>query len=176
MPTLTVARPAPDEHAGYYAKYIELVPGSDLLPQLERQTGETLTTLRGVSTSDSLRRYAEGKWSVREVVGHLTDAERVFSYRALRFGRGDTTPLPSFDQDPYIPVGRFDEREWSGLIGEFEAVRAATLHLLRAFHAEDWERRGTASGHGVSVRALGYIIAGQELHHMKIVRERYLQA
>lgn len=174
MPNLTIARPDPSEHAPYFAKYIDLVRGADLLAELKRQTGETTHTLRAISADDSLRRYAAGKWSVREVIGHVTDAERVFAYRALRFGRGDATPLPSFDQDPYIPVGRFDERDWSGLVDEFESVRRSNLHMLSAFQAEDWERRGVVSGWEVSVRALGYIIAGHELHHMKIVCERYL--
>jgi uncharacterized damage-inducible protein DinB len=168
-------RPAVDEYAAYYGKYVDQVTGNDVVSTLRAQIGETAATLRAVSDSDSLKRYAEGKWSLREVVGHLVDAERIFAYRALRIGRGDETPLPGFDQDPYIAAAGFDRRDWNGLIDEFEVVRRSTVMLLDGLDAEAWGRRGTASNNPVTVRAIAFVIAGHELHHMKIVRERYLK-
>jgi hypothetical protein len=167
-------RPAVDEYAAYYGKYVDQVIGNDVVSALRAQIGETAATLRGVSDSDSLKRYAEGKWSLREVVGHMVDTERVFAYRALRIARGDQTPLPGFDQDPYIVAAGFDRRDWNGLIDEFEVVRRSTVMLLDGLDAEAFARRGTASNNPVTVRALAFVIAGHELHHMKIVRERYL--
>jgi DinB superfamily len=167
-------RPEEGEYAGHFGKYVALVPGSDVLSALRGQIGGTVATLRGVSDEQSLRRYAEGKWSLREVVGHMIDTERIFAYRALRIGRGDETPLPGFDQDPYIVAAGFDRRDWGGLIDEFEVVRRGSTMLLGGFDGEAWGRRGTASGNPVTARAVAYVIAGHELHHMKIVRERYL--
>jgi hypothetical protein len=167
-------RPAVDEYAAYYGTYVDQVIGNDVVSALRAQIGETAATLRGVSDSDSLKRYAEGKWSLREVVGHMVDTERVFAYRALRIARGDQTPLPGFDQDPYIVAAGFDRRDWNGLIDEFEVVRRSTVMLLDGLDAEAFARRGTASNNPVTVRALAFVIAGHELHHMKIVRERYL--
>jgi hypothetical protein len=176
MANLTMQRPDAEEYAPYFGKYVDLVPGDDLVGALRGQIGDTLATLRGVSDGDSLRRYAAGKWSLREVVGHMIDTERIFAYRVLRIGRGDATPLPGFDQDPYIAAANFDTRKWGTLLDEFDAVRRSNLFLFEGMDAEAWERRGTSSGHPVTARALGYVIAGHELHHMRIVRERYLGA
>lgn len=167
-------RPDAGEYAPYFGKYVELVVGSDLPGTLRGQLGDTMATLRAVSEADSLKRYAEGKWSLREVVGHMIDTERIFAYRALRIARGDETPLPGFDQDPYIAAARFDERTWASLLDEFEAVRRSNLFLFEALDAQAWGRRGTSSGKPITVRALGFVIAGHELHHMAIVRQRYL--
>jgi hypothetical protein len=174
MANLSMQRPDAGEYAGHFGKYVEVVPGSDVLSALRGQIGETAATLRGVSAEKSLSRYAEGKWSLREVLGHMIDTERIFAYRALRIGRGDETPLPAFEQDPYIAVAGFDRRDWRGLIEELEVVRRSTVMLFEGFDAPAWGRRGTASGNPVTVRAVAYVIAGHELHHMKIVRERYL--
>jgi len=166
-------RPAVSEYAGHFGKYVDLVPGSDVVGALRGQIGETLATLGAIGEADSLKRYAEGKWSVREVLGHMIDTERIMAYRALRIARADTTPLPGFDQDPYIAAAGFDARSWSGLLEEFEVVRRSNVLMFNGLNADAWGRLGTASGNPISARALAFVIAGHELHHMKIVRERY---
>lgn len=167
------APPKAGEYAPYYAGYVSLAPGGDLLAHLERQGGETAAAVRALTPAQAELRYAPGKWSALEVVGHLADSERVFAYRALRIGRGDATPLAGFDQDAYVPEGRFDGRPAVALAEEFESVRRATLTLLRGLPAEAWMRRGTANDKPVTVRALAYILAGHELHHLGILRSRY---
>jgi len=169
-----VTPPEVSEYQSYYGRYISLVPGQDLVRTLDHQIAHTLQALRAVSEEKSLHRYAPGKWSVKEVLGHLIDAERIFTYRALRFARKDPTPLPSFDQDPYVEAAHFDSHPWNDLIAEFEHVRRATILFFRALTPDDLLRFGTASGNAITVRALGYIIAGHELHHMAILRDRYL--
>jgi uncharacterized damage-inducible protein DinB len=168
------ARPGQDEYAPYYEKYVSLVPAGDVVETLERQAADTLALLRGVSEEKASSRYEEGKWSVKEVLGHITDGERIFAYRALRFARNDQTPLSGFEQDDYVRAADFDARTFASLVAEFESVRAATLTLLRSLDPEAWTRRGTASDNPVSVRALAHIIAGHELHHVGILRDRYL--
>lgn len=168
-----VARPEPSEYAPYYEKYVSLVDG-DVVRALEGQIKGTLATLRSVSDEVSLGRYAPGKWSVREVVGHVIDSERIFAYRALRFARNDRTELAGFEPDDYMPAARFDRRPWPDLLAELELVRRANVFMFRGFDDEAWLRRGVASENEMSVRALAYNIAGHELHHMKIVRTRYL--
>jgi len=120
-----------------------------------------------------MHRYAPGKWSVKEVVGHVTDAERVFGYRALRIARADTTPMPGFDENAWVPAANFDRRSMPELVAGYQAVRAATVALFSSFDEEALTRRGTANDQEVSVRALAHIMAGHELHHMTILRERY---
>ena len=171
--TLTIARPAADEYLEYYGKYIEKVPGGDALSALSSQIFETLGLLRPLSEAKALHRYAPGKWSVKEVIGHLADSERVFAYRALRFGRGDTTPLMGFDEKLYVPEGRFDSRPLGEMLDDFAAVRAASLTLFRGFDAEALLRRGKANDSAISVRALAWILAGHELHHRALLIERY---
>lgn len=174
MADLLISKPQAGEFAANFAGYIELVPDGDVLGTLATQNHETVTTLRAVSDADSLKRYAADKWSVREVLGHMIDGERIFAYRALRFARNDHTPLPGFEQDDYIGPGQFDARPWSGLISEFEVVRQSNLAMFRGFPQEAWSRQGIATGNPISVRALAYVIAGHERHHMKILREKYL--
>ncbi|HEX6588400.1 MAG TPA: DinB family protein [Longimicrobiales bacterium] len=175
-PHLTT-RPAADEHAPYYARYVDRVPGGDIVRTLEEGARETDALLRSERAHAlAEHRYAEGKWSVKEVLGHLTDAERVFAYRMMRIARADATPLPGFDENAYTPAGRFDERALDDLLEEFLAVRHATIRLVRGLPAEAWTRRGTASDNPVSVRALAYIIAGHELHHRAILEQRYFAA
>jgi hypothetical protein len=174
MGDLSIAKPEAGEFAAYYGRYIDLVPDGDVIGTLAAQIHTSLGVLRTVSAQDSLKRYQPGKWSLREVVGHVVDTERIFSYRALRFARNDATPLPGFEQDHYIPPARFDLRPWPDLLSEFEALRSATLWLFRGFDPEAWQRRGTASDHPISVRAIAYIVAGHERHHMHMVREKYI--
>jgi hypothetical protein len=172
MPT-TLSRPGADEHSPYYAKYIELVPDGNLVDLLVEQQLDTLGMLRRVDDDRGVYAYAPGKWTIKEVVGHICDAERVFSYRALRFARGDATPLASFDENAYAPAGRFNDRRIGSLIDEFQSIRAATVHVFRYLDDEEMARRGVASGNPISVRALGFIIAGHERHHASLLRERY---
>ena len=167
-------RPEPNEYASYYETYVSKVSGEDVVETLERQGAETLALLRGLPEERGAHRYGEGKWSVKQLVGHLSDGERLFSYRALSIARGDSAPLPGMEQDVWMAGSDFDSRTLSDLIDEFEAVRAATLHLLRHLSPEAWARRGVASDNEVTVRALAYIIAGHEAHHLKVLRERYL--
>ncbi|HUF14008.1 MAG TPA: DinB family protein [Longimicrobiales bacterium] len=168
-------RPRSDEYAPYYARYVERVRPGDIAVALEEGARETVALLRSeLARTNADRAYAEGKWTLKEVVGHVIDAERVFALRMMRFGRGDTTPLPSFDEDAYTPAGEFGTRTLDSLIEEFIAVRNATIHLIRGLPESAWTRRGVASGFEVSVRALAHIIAGHELHHRAILEHRYL--
>lgn len=173
---MQVGRPESTEYVPYYGKYVDLVQGQDVLRALGDQIEGSLAALRKVSKEDSLRRYAPGKWSVREILGHLIDAERIFAYRALCFARNDQTELPGFEQDDYVPAGRFDERPWEDLITELEAVRRATILMFNGLDADAWSRSGVANGNAMSVRALAYAIAGHELHHMGVIRTKYLQS
>ena len=173
--TAAILRPDASEYAPNYETYVSRVPDGNLLMILEDQRLETQELLGGIPDGRALHRYAPGKWSIKEVVGHVTDAERVFCYRALRFARADQTPLPGFDEKTYTPAGRFDARALPDLADELDAVRHATIALFRGFDAEALQRRGPANNKQVSVRALAYIIAGHERHHLGILRERYLR-
>lgn len=168
-------RPAATEHAPYFSTYIDKVTGDDALAALEAQE-PWLQGLAALPESAGGHRYAEGKWSVREVIGHMADTERIFAYRLLRIGRGDATPLPGFDQDPYIAGANFEQRTLADVVAEFRAVRAATLALMRSITPEAAARMGTASGHALSARALGWMIPGHVVHHVGILRERYALA
>jgi hypothetical protein len=168
------ARPSADEYAPFYETYVSLVPEGDVVGTLARQLEETLVLLRNVPAAREDFRYEPGKWSVKEVVGHMTDAERIFSYRALCIARGDKANLPGMDQDDYMSNATFGKRRLGDLAAEFEYVRRATLSLLRHLNEEAWLRRGTANDNEVSVRALAYILAGHEAHHVNVLRERYL--
>ncbi|MGO4879798.1 MAG: DinB family protein [Bryobacteraceae bacterium] len=173
---LAIAAPDTSEYAPYFGKYIVLVPGHHVVSALEDQPRETLALLSELSEGQGEYRYAPDKWSIKEMLGHIIDAERVFSYRALRFARHDQTPLASFEQDGYVRSGDFGGRRLADLIEEFVAVRRATVCLFRSLSGEAWMRRGIASDNPVSVRAIAYIIAGHELHHRRILREKYLGA
>ena len=169
-------RPEPTEYADFYANYVSKVPGSDVLGVLESQRLQMLQMFAGRSERDGSFRYAPGKWTVKEVLGHIADTERIFAYRALRIARGDQTPLPGFEQDDYVRSGAFGDRTLAGLAEEFGAVRPASVSLLRSFNEEAWSRRGMASQKEVTVRALGFMIAGHQIHHRMILEERYFPA
>lgn len=171
---LLIARPAPTEYAPYYGGYIDLV-GDDLLGDLRRNGEATHRLLGTLPESRGDFRYAPGKWSVKEVLGHLVDGERVFAYRALRFARRDETPVPGFDQDAWVPGGDFGGRTLRSLLDEHHAVRAASLALFENLPEEAWDRVGTANDQRISVRALAFVIAGHEAHHQGILRDRYLE-
>ena len=176
MATLTANRPAATEHHPYYGKYIALVPEDEAIPALESQMADSLALLRTIPESKAEHRYAPDKWSIKEVIGHLIDAERVFAYRAMRFAHQDATPLPGFDENTYVPAGGFGRFALADLVSEWELVRRSNLALFRRFDADMWKRMGVASDNPVSVRALAFIIAGHGRHHVAILRERYLGA
>lgn len=174
MGLATATRPAADEYLAYYGKYISQVPEDDAIEALEREHGEMIPFLRGLTEAQGALRYAPDKWSIKQVVGHVADAERVFTYRALRFSRADATPLPGFDENDYVKHAAFDERPLAERIDELDALRRSGLAMFRALEEAAWTRRGDANGNPVSVRALAYIIAGHGRHHRAIIQERYL--
>ena len=168
-----IARPESSEHSPYHERYISLVPGNDILGTLDSQRRQTLILLSGRDESEGDFRYAPGKWSVKEVLGHVCDTERIFAYPALRIARGDSTPLPGFEQDDYIRNGPFAARQLPDLIEDYIAVRRATLTLFRNLDEAAWMHRGIVNNNEISVRALAYITAGHELHHRRILEEKY---
>jgi hypothetical protein len=167
-------RPIPGEYAPLYERYVALVPPGDVLMVLREQHDMFLHELGALSDAQSQYRYAPGKWSVKEVVGHLADTERVFAYRALCFARAETQPLPGFDEEAYVVAARFGTRPFAALLEEYRVVRNATLALFATFNSEALARRGTANDREVSVRAMAAIIAGHEAHHWRLFRDRYL--
>lgn len=162
------------EYHEYYAPYLKVLGETDLLPALEKGREELLFVLQTIPKNKLAYSYAEGKWTVAELIMHLMDAERVFQYRALRFARGDTTELPGFDQDSYVPQSGASGRTREQLMTEFKAIRGSTISLFRSFNEELLLRVGVASGAKMSVRALGFVISGHQAHHLKILQERYL--
>ena len=174
--TPTIARPEPAEYSPYHEGYISLVPGNEILNTLDSQRRQMLILLSGRDESEGDFHYAPGKWSVKDVLGHVCDTERIFAYRALRIARGDRTPLAGFEQDDYIRNGPFATRQLPDLIEDYIAVRRATLTLFRNLDEPAWMRRGIANNNEISVRALAYIIAGHELHHRRILEEKYFSA
>jgi len=174
MPHAILSRPDATEYAPYYGKYISLIPEGDLIKIMNEQFERTLATLRNISETQALARYEPGKWSIKEVIGHLVDTERIMSYRALRIARGDETPIPGFEQDDYVRAANFDARPFAEIVHEFQAVRQATLALFRSFDEAGLSRRGTASDLAVSARALTHIVAGHERHHLNVLQMKYL--
>ena len=170
-----MGRPMESEAAEYCWRYIDQVEGEDAVAALERQLGEALVLFAGIAEERSLARYAAGKWSVRESLNHVTDTERIFSLRALWFGRGLGTELPGFDQDVAVVEAAADCLPWAVHVEEFRRVREGTIALFRHMPEAGWGRRGVASGKVVSVRALAFISAGHVAHHLGILRERYLK-
>jgi uncharacterized damage-inducible protein DinB len=168
------SRPTPDEYSPFFARYVERVPAGDIVTILRNQLDGTLSLFDPLAEADTERPYAEGKWTLKQVLGHLADTERVLAYRALRIARGDTTPLPGFDENDYAANAASSDRSVGHLRSELTAVRAATVALFGGLPPRAWERTGTASEATVSVRALACIIAGHELHHRAIIRTRYL--
>jgi len=167
--------PGTGEYAEFYAGYVKRVPAGDVVATIRDQLPETMALLSGVDPERTKSGYAPGKWSIRDVVLHMADTERVMAYRALRIARADTTPLASFDENAWTPMAGANARSMDSLLGELEATRRATVAMLEGLPAEAWARVGTASGKPVSVRALAWIIAGHERHHVAVIRERYLQ-
>jgi hypothetical protein len=171
--TFVIARPEPGEYAPYYDRYISLIPGTDILGTLDAQRRQTMVLLCGRDESEGDIRYAPDKWSAKELLGHVCDTERIFAYRALRIARGDRTPMEGFEHDDYVKRGPFASAPLAEIIEDYIAVRRATLTLLRNLDEAAWTRRGVANKNEVSVRALAYVTAGQELHHRRILEEKY---
>lgn len=167
-------RPDPADFPPYYARYMELVPEDDVLGALESQSSETQRLLASIDESRAAFRYATGKWSVKEVIGHFTDAERVFGSRMHTVSRGEQQPLPGFDEDTYVANGDFDAWKLGDLAEHYALTRRANIVLLRNLPEGGWERRGIANGVAVSVHALAYMTVGHERHHLRVLREKYL--
>jgi uncharacterized damage-inducible protein DinB len=173
---MTQKRPQSNEYAAYYGKYVMLVPDGNFLEILESELGELKQLLEPLTDAQADFRYASGKWSIKEILGHINDAERVFSYRLLRIARGDQTPLPGFEQDDFVRISNASSRKLSDLLEEFTAIRRSTIALIRSLDDASWLRRGTASGEPITAVAIAFIIAGHVLHHRKIFEEKYLPA
>jgi hypothetical protein len=173
MTTSLRSRPAADEYPPFYSGYVAAIPDGDIIALL-RSTGEELkTTLARIPESKGSFRYADDKWSIKVLLGHVIDGERIFTYRALRVARGDQTPLPGFEENDFAVTSKSDARTVADLAAELAAVRESSVRLFESLPDEAWTRRGTVSGKSVSVRALAYITAGHAKHHLNVLRERY---
>lgn len=168
-----IPAPEADEYAPFYAGYVALVRERDALGLLKRQAPVLRATVVGMTDREALARYEPGKWSIKQVLGHLCDAERVFTYRLFRVARGDETPLAGFDENRFVQAGEYERRSVRSLLVEFETARASTVRLVETVAPEAWARRGVANGQPVSARALAFILAGHVEHHYAILRERY---
>jgi len=169
-----MTRPQTTEAASYYFKYIDLVTGDDIVPAFENQMVAMLQFLNGISEEQSLYSYGPGKWTIREVLNHVNDGERIFTGRAHWFARGFTDALPSFDQDVAVQYAHANNTSWADLVEEFKNLRLATISFFKSLPEEAWDRTGVASDNPVSVRALAYIIAGHVTHHERVLQEKYL--
>lgn len=167
-------RPAPHEAAKFFFRYIQQVPEDDFLKVLRENATHIPAFLSKLTAAQWDHRYAPGKWSIKEMMVHVIDSERIFTYRALCIARGDQTPLPGFEQNDYVPLSKATERSPESIIREYQAVRNATIELFTHFDDEMLSQIGRASGMPVSALALGFIVAGHELHHLNILKERYL--
>ena len=174
MSTTVIGKPAPSEYGAYFGRYITLVPDSDIFAVLQDQMKSTRTLLDTVSEEKGNHRYEAGKWSIKELVGHVIDTERIFVYRALRFARNDQTELPGFDQDTFAASANFANIALSDIVQEYQAVRSATVFFFKHLATDAWSRRGIANNNEMTVRAVAFTIAGHELHHMDILKKRYL--
>ena len=167
-----IGQPDVSEYAPFYAGYIARVSEEPLVA-LQQQGAATAAALRRIPESSAGHRYAEGKWTVRDIAGHLADTERVMGYRALRIARGNATPLAGFNEQAFASLAGADTRRWGDLVDDLAVIRAASLALFRSLDAEAWQRRGVANGATISVRALAHIIVGHERHHLDILQSRY---
>jgi len=167
-------RPSQEEYGAYYHQYVRLVPDGNIRDILAELLDHTSAYLSDIPEAQGNFRYAPGKWSLKEVIGHISDNERIMGYRLLRIARGDQTPLAGYDQDEFMKGVNFDSSSLADLIDDYIAVRRATLTLLRGLSEEAWTRSGSANNNVLSARSLAYIIAGHEIHHLNVVKERYL--
>jgi hypothetical protein len=174
MKNSSTSRPNKTEYDEYYETYVSLVPETDILAALQKQQSDLQFFFTGISEEKGDFRYAENKWTIKELLGHIIDGERVFSYRALRISRNDQTPLPGFEENSYVANSNFKNQTLADLLEEFSLLRRANVILLRNLSDEAWSRTGIASDAKVSVRALAYIMVGHARHHLNILKERYL--
>ncbi len=168
--------PASDEYAPYYQTYISLLSDGDILRILEEQMNETLTLLASLTDEQAAISYAPGKWSLKEVIGHIIDCERVFAYRGMCFARGDNTPLPSFEQDEYVLGADFNDKPLDKLASEFKHLRMSNIFMFSTWSEAVQARRGTAANNSITARAIPFILAGHERHHLNIIAKRYLSS
>jgi len=176
MKPMTTTRPEASEYAEFYGGYVNGVPEGDILELLQTENDKTIELLSGLTSDQAGHRYAPDKWSIREMVGHMIDGERTFGFRALCFARQDPARLPGFEQDDYVKTSNAEQRELSELTAELRLARQSNLALFRSFDDEMWSRRGIASECEFTVRGLVYITAGHEIHHRRVLTERYLEA
>ncbi len=167
-------KPLSNEYPAYYDSYLNLIPDGDIEVILSHQRRDTLSLLGSLPEESAARAYAEGKWTLKEVVGHMADTERVMSYRMLCIARGETVALPGFDQDSYASIANFQRLSWEQIQSDYQQVRSATLSLLTTIDEPSWVRTGTVWNVPVSTRAIAYIIGGHELHHLSVIRDKYL--
>ncbi|MDR7076932.1 putative damage-inducible protein DinB [Neobacillus niacini] len=167
-------RPTKNEYPDYYVPYVNLVPEANLVQLLQENLKKTITLFEGISEEVSLHRYAPGKWSIKEVLGHITDTERIMSYRLLRVGRGDQTPLAGFDENDYVQAAQTNNLSLKTILEDFKAARNSTITLVQNLPESAWANIGNANGTEITTRAIAYIIAGHQMHHCKIVEDRYL--
>ena len=168
-----MTRPQTNEAASYYFPYIDLITSDEIVPAMKSQLDETLAFLQGISEEQSLQTYEPGKWTIRELLNHVNDGERVFVYRAFWFARGYQDPLPSFEQDLAVQAAQANNTCWSELVEEFRNVRLGTISFFNTLPDEAWSNTGIASDNPFTVRALAYIIAGHVAHHTNVLREKY---
>lgn len=164
----------PDEYGEFYSRYIDKSKECELFEQLEYGSRLVTDLLQLISDEQALHRYEDGKWSIKEMVGHMSDTERIMAYRALTFARGDNHSLPGFDQDSYVEAASFNDKSLKELVDDYKTVRSSTISLFSTFNDKMLIKRGTASGSEFSVRALGFVIIGHEMHHIEILKEKYL--
>ena len=169
-----LTRPLPGEYAEGFAPYLAVAPEGDPLALLQSQTGEITALFAGLAEAQGTYRYAPGKWSLKDLLQHLSDAERIFAYRCLRIGRGDATPLPGFEENDYAVAARADGHSVAQLLADFQAVRAASLTLFHSLDDQAWGQLGTSSGKSITAPCFPYICLGHAAHHLGIIRERYL--
>ena len=174
MTDAVITRPAADEYLPLYGRYVSLVPEGDIVTILATQIDDTRSMLKSLPEAKGAFKYAPDKWTIKELVGHLTDAERIFVNRALRFGRKDQTPLPGFEENDYVRDSSFNEYPLADIVDGFEAVRRSTVFLFKHMSRDASLRRGKANNAEISVRALAYVIAGHERHHLNVLKTHYL--
>jgi DinB superfamily len=168
-------RPGKDEYAPYYENYISKIGDGDIIKILESQENQISEFINSIPEEKGTYSYAKGKWSIKEVIGHIIDTERVMAYRALCFARGEKQPLPGFEQEDYVKEANFNRQKFSALAAQFQLVRKANISLFKTFSEEMFDKKGKASGNNVTVLALLYIIAGHCAHHINIIKEKYMK-
>lgn len=168
-------RPQPAEAAPYYSRYIDLIAADNVVPVFSSQLDETSAFLGSISEAQSLKRYAPGKWSIRDVLGHVNDSERIFAFRALWFARGFQDPLPTYDQEACVKAAKADTISWVAHVEEFRNIRLTTISLFKNLPDDAWSNTGIASDNRFTVRSLAYIIAGHVAHHVNVIQDRYLE-